>query len=76
MDDKIISIDCEKNKMVVLKQIEKEDGTICEEEVEVDIPAPPLVQSLIRRVKFDDNGRMYETEEVIEVPFFEKKSDE
>ena len=72
MNDKILRIDPQRNKMVVLVQKEKTDGSIVEEEMEIDIPAPATTEGMIRKIKYDEEGKMYETEEKISIPVFDE----
>ncbi len=68
MADKLIRVDYERGKAIVMRTITNDDGTNCVTEVEIDLPQAPMSEGKIRKVKRDADGRMYETEEIIRFP--------
>lgn len=72
MSDKLIRVDHEKSKAIFLRTIQQDDGSYTEEEIEVDLPNQTFSEGILRKVKRDAEGKMYETEEVVQFPIFEK----
>ena len=68
MADKLVKMDYERGKVIVLRTFTNEDGTSYEKEIELDLPQTPMEQGTIRRVKRGADGRMYETEEPLHYP--------
>lgn len=68
MADRLIKMDYERGKVVVMRTTIDSNGNSIEQQVELDLPETPVAKGLIRKVKHGDDGRLYETEEVIETP--------
>ncbi len=71
MDDKLIKIDYERMKAIFLRTFYHDDGTTFEKEIEVDLPKQEMAEGILKKIKYDENGKMYETEERILLPFSE-----
>jgi len=72
MEDKLIKMDYERGKAIFLREITDSNGEVRTMEIEVDIPNIPTTEGIIRKVKKDKYGRIYETEQVIHTPVFDK----
>ena len=70
MADRLIRTDFKRKKMIMLRTTVDENGNTVEKEIEMDLPMPPTVKGEIRKLKRDENGRFYETVEVVETPVF------
>ena len=68
MVDKLVKMDYEHGKIVVMRTSIAQDGSPFEQQVELDLPDSRLDKELLRKVKHGDDGKLYETEEVIETP--------
>lgn len=68
MADRLIKMDYERGKVIVMRTTVGPDGKMIEQQVELDLPETPKVEGLLRKVKHGEDGRLYETEEVIETP--------
>ncbi len=68
MADRLIRMDYERGKVVVMRTTIDENGCPVEQQIELDLPKQPTVKGLVRKVKRGEDGRMYETEEIIETP--------
>ncbi len=71
MADKLIKMDYEQGKVIVMRTTIDSNGNPIEQQVELDLPETPTTKGIIRKVKHGDDGRLYETEEVIETPMLE-----
>ena len=76
MADRLIKMDYERGKVIVMRSSIDSNGNPIEHQVELDLPETPMAKGLIRKVKHGDDGRLYETEEVIETPIFKKSEEE
>lgn len=76
MADRLIKMDYERGKVIVMRTFVDSNGNPVEFPVELDLPETPKTKGLIRKVKHGDDGRLYETEEVIEIPKLEKNEKE
>lgn len=76
MADRLIKMDYERGKVIVMRSSIDSNGNPIEHQVELDLPEIPLAKGLIRKVKHGDDGRLYETEEVIETPILKKSEEE
>lgn len=72
MADKLLKMDYERGKAIVLRTTVGEDGRLFEEQIEINLPKLPMGEGTIRKIKRDEEGRMYEVEEKIQVPIFNK----
>lgn len=70
MSDKLIRVDQERGKAIFLRTFVDENGNPCEKEIELDLPEQPMAEGVLKRIGFDDEGKMHETEEVIRFPMF------
>ena len=68
MADQLIKMDHERGRVIVMRTSIDSDGNPVEHQVELDLPKTPVAIGLIRKVKRGDDGRFYETEEMIETP--------
>ena len=68
MEDRLISADFENGKAIVMRTYTNDDGTTYEKEIEIDLPKIPTTEGILKRVKRGEDGKMYETEEVVEFP--------
>lgn len=68
MADRLIKMDYQRGKAIVLRTVLDANGKPVEQQVELDLPEPPMAKGIIRKVKRGEDGRFYETEEVIETP--------
>ncbi len=73
MSDKLVRVDRERGKAVVIRTFTNSDGSTYEKEIEIDIPQMPIAEGIIRKVKRGSDGKMYETEEVVKFPVADKK---
>ena len=76
MEDKLISMNFKTGKMIVMRTTIDENGNPVEQEIERDIPKEPTVKGVIRKLKRGEDGKFYETEEVIETPVLIKAKKE
>ena len=60
MADRLIRMDYERGKVVVMRTTIDENGCQIERQIELDLPKPPTVEGLVRKVKRGDDGKMYE----------------
>lgn len=72
MADRLIKMDCERDKVLVMRTSIDSDGNSVEHQVELDLPKTPVAKGLIRKVKHGNDGRFYEIEEVIETPILKE----
>lgn len=68
MSDRLIKMDYARGKVIVMRTSIDADGNPIEQQVELDLPETPTVKGMIRKVKHGDDGKLYETEEVIDIP--------
>lgn len=68
MTDRLIRMDYERGKVIVMRTSTDANGNPIEQQVELDLPKTPTANGLIRKVKHGDDGKLYETEEVIDIP--------
>lgn len=68
MSDRLIEMDYERKKVIVMRTFTDEDGNTYEKEVELDLPQPPMAEGKIRKYKRGEDGLMYEVEEIIRTP--------
>jgi hypothetical protein len=73
MSDKLIRVDRERGKAVVLRTFTNSDGSTCEKEIEIDVPKMPTKEGVIRKVKRGADGKMYDVEEIIKIPIADLK---
>ena len=76
MADRLIKMDYERGKVIVMRTSIDSDGNPFEQQVELDLPETPVAKGLLRKVKQGDDGRFYETEEVIETPILKESEKE
>ena len=76
MADRLIKMDYERGKVIVMRTSIDANGNPIEHQMELDLPETPMAKGLIRKVKHGDDGRLYETEEVIETPILKKSEEE
>lgn len=68
MADRLIKMDYKRGKAIVMRTTINSNGQLIEQQVEVDLPETPKTKGMIRKVKYGEDGRLYETEEIIETP--------
>lgn len=68
MSDKLIKMDYERGKVILMRTFTGEDGSTYEKMIEMDLPQPPMSEGKLRKVKRGADGRMYETEEIVRFP--------
>lgn len=68
MSDKLIKMDYERGKVVLMRTFIKEDGSSHEKIIEMDLPQSPMSEGMLRKVKRGPDGKMYETEETVRFP--------
>lgn len=76
MADRLIKMDYERGKVIVMRTSTDSNGNPIEQQIELDLPETPVTKGLIRKVKHGEDGRLYETEEVIETPVLTKNEKE
>lgn len=76
MADRLIKMDYERGKVIVMRTTVDLNGNTVEQQVELDLPKNQTTKGLLRKVKRGDDGRLYETEEVIEMPILEEHKEE
>lgn len=79
MSDRLIKMDYERGKAIVMRTIIGENGIPIEKMIEMDIPQPAMSEGIIRKIKRGDDGTMYEVEEKIQFPIVsnqDKKEEE
>lgn len=76
MADRLIKMDYERRKVIVMRTTIDSNGNPIEQLVELDLPDTPKAKGLIRKVKRGEDGRLYETEEVIETPILKNNDKE
>lgn len=76
MADRLIKMDYERGKVIVMRTTVDSDGNSTEQQIELDLPEPPKAKGLLRKVKRGEDGRLYETEEVIETPILNENEQE
>ncbi len=75
MADRLVRMDYDRGKVIVMRTFVLEDGTEEEREIELDLPSRPVEEGLLRRVKIGEDGRTYETEEKILIPVSDEKGE-
>lgn len=68
MPDKLVKMDYERGKVIVMRTFSGEDGSTYEKKIELDLPQPPMSEGILRKVKRGADGKMYETEEIVRFP--------
>jgi hypothetical protein len=76
MGERLIKMDYERGKVIVMRTSIDSEGNPVEHQVELDLPETPVAKGLIRKVKHGDDGSLYETEEVIETPILKENEQE
>ena len=76
MADRLIKMDYERGKVIVMRTTIGSDGKSVEQQIELDLPETPKTTGLLRKVKHGEDGRLYETEEVIEIPILNENEQE
>ena len=76
MADRLIKMDYERGKAIVIRTTVDSNGKTVEQQLELDLPKTPTVKGLIRKIQHGSDGRFYETEEVIETPILDDNKEE
>ena len=75
MDERLIKMDYERGKAIVMQTSIDSNGNPVKHQVELDLPETPTIKGQIRKVKHGDDGRLYEIEEAIETPILKEKKE-
>lgn len=76
MSDRLIKMDYERNKVIVMRTFTNPDGTSYEKQIEMDLPKTQEVEGKLKKINIKDDGTMYETEEIIKLPVINIKKEE
>jgi hypothetical protein len=76
MSDRLIKMDYDRNKVIVMRTFTNPDGTSYEKQIEMDLPKTQEVEGKLKKINIKDDGTMYETEEIIKLPVINKKNEE
>lgn len=76
MSDRLIKMDYDKNKVIVVRAFTNPDGTSYEKQIEMDLPKTQGVEGKLKKINIKDDGMMYETEETIKLPVINIKKEE
>lgn len=76
MPDRLIKMDYDKNKVIVMRAFTNPDGTPYEKQIEMDLPKTQGVEGKLKKINIKDDGTMYETEEIIKLPVINIKKEE
>lgn len=76
MSDRLIKMDYDRNKVIVMRTFTNPDGTSYEKQIEMDLPKTQEVEGKLKKINIKDDGTMYETEEIIKLPVINIKKEE
>lgn len=76
MSDRLIKMDYDRNKVIVVRAFTNPDGTSYEKQIEMDLPKTQGVEGKLKKINIKDDGMMYETEETIKLPAINIKKEE
>lgn len=76
MSDRLIKMDYDRNKVIVVRAFTNPDGTSYEKQIEMDLPKTQGVEGKLKKINIKDDGMMYETEETIKLPVINIKKEE
>lgn len=76
MSDRLIKMDYDRNKVIVMRTFTNPDGTSYEKQIEIDLPKTQEVEGKLNKINIKDDGTMYETEETIKLPVINIKKEE
>lgn len=75
MPDRLIKMDYDRNKVIVMRAFTNPDGTSYEKQIEMDLPKTQGVEGKLKKINIKDDGTMYETEEIIKLPVINIKKE-
>lgn len=76
MSDRLIKMDYDRNKVIVMRTFTNPDGPSYEKQIEMNLPKTQEVEGKLKKINIKDDGTMYETEEIIKLPVINIKKEE
>lgn len=76
MSDRLIKMDYDRNKVIVMRAFTNPDGTSYEKQIEMNFPKTQEVEGKLNKINIKDDDTMYETEETIKLPVINIKKEE
>lgn len=76
MSDRLIKMDYDRNKVIVMRTFTNPDGTSYEKQIEMNLPKTQEVEGKLNKINIKDDDMMYETEETIKLPVINIKKEE